>query len=76
MALAAIARKDADIAADKAHCLVAAYRTYRGRLLGHSIANSDFADEQRGRAVTQAQARRVLNGERAIRVTSSGSICK
>ena len=67
MALATIVRKATDIAADKAHDWLATWRAYGGSLLGIGIAKRDFADKQCGRAVTQAEARRVFNGERAIR---------
>jgi hypothetical protein len=66
MTLATIAREAADIAADNTQCPLTARLAYPGCLVGIGMSNSGFADKQCRGVVAQAQARRVLDGERTI----------
>jgi len=67
MTLTAIARKAADIAADKAYRSRSAARADLGCSPGIATSQSDFADKERRRVIAQAEAGSVLDGELTVR---------
>ena len=67
MTLAAIARKAADIAADKAHYLPLAQGANRGCLLGVGWSKSGFAYKERWRMIAQTQTGSMFDSELTVR---------
>ncbi len=72
MALAAIARQNANVAADQALWFVRVQRADRCSLLGVGMTDSGFADKQCGCVVAQSQTGGMFDGECAIRADFTG----
>jgi hypothetical protein len=71
MTLTAIARENADVAADKADRSIYAAGADLGCLLGSGTSHSGFACQQRRRVIAQTEAGSMLDGELASQADNS-----